>query len=63
MADPARHDARHGMTEKQGAHRRSPNMTLAERDGGSSRITGQNCFMSAPMVRTLFWWLAQAARA
>jgi putative acyl-CoA dehydrogenase len=48
-----------GMTEKQGGTDVRSNMTRAERDGESYRITGHKWFMSAPMCDA-FLVLAQA---
>ncbi|MGF6309780.1 putative acyl-CoA dehydrogenase [Bradyrhizobium sp. i1.8.4] len=48
-----------GMTEKQGGTDVRANMTRAERDGGTYRITGHKWFMSAPMCDA-FLVLAQA---
>jgi putative acyl-CoA dehydrogenase len=48
-----------GMTEKQGGTDVRSNMTRAERDGDTYRITGHKWFMSAPMCDA-FLVLAQA---
>ncbi|PDT75502.1 acyl-CoA dehydrogenase family protein [Bradyrhizobium sp. C9] len=48
-----------GMTEKQGGTDVRANMTRAERDGDTYRITGHKWFMSAPMCDA-FLVLAQA---